>query len=156
MLDAEAGTNTDASDACAPALADGSPYCLVGGIYGVCATADGGETCGNGGNGTCAPQKGFYGECSRPSDCTGNLSFCVVSAGAVVTPGCPQELSTGPGGVTVGCANASYVVMPGVRVACASDSDCLVVADAGAPKCVSSEIVGYPALAGVAIGICSP
>jgi len=143
---AEAGDGGDAG--CAVAV-DPSPYCA-----GACATADGGLSCGNVSNGACSADRGFYGECSAPSDCAGGKLCALVPAGVLDETSCPPSIASEGLGVTATCADPSYLaIVKGARVLCRSASDCEVL-DGGAHACVGAIIVGYPALAGETVGVC--
>ena len=143
----DAGTpDVDASD---DADANCSPKISAAFCKDECATADGGATCDNPGNGACVAAGGFYAECASPADCAeGDL--CAVVGTPVFGGSCPDSLAGGNSGVTFTCATPAYLVTyPNARRACASSTDC---ADAGA--CVPRAVVGYPALSGQIVGVC--
>ncbi len=57
-------------------------------------------------------------------------------------------------GVTATCADPSYLtIIKGARVLCKTSVDCAIL-DGGAHACIGAVIVGYPALAGEAVGVC--
>lgn len=146
LLAPDSGAGTDAGPDCAAPALLAQPYC-----GGVCATPDGGETCGNGSNTACVAAHGFFAECSG-HDCDSG-QVCALASGDLAGT-CPPTLAGGTWGATLTCADKSYFgVNASARVVCRADSECTAMADAGT-KCVVRAVVGFPALAGVSVGVC--
>lgn len=150
---AEDDAGADASDggnACSPLSPKEVSECS--GNAALCATADGGLTCGNGSNAPCVSEQGFFAECWGPHDCIASStgSLCVLLGNPTLTDSCPAV----SGGATASCASTGvFSIQPSARVVCQKDSDCTMVADAGT-KCVARAVEGFPALAGEVLGVC--
>ena len=144
--DAAAADAAPEADAGCSVAIDPSPYCA-----GACATSDGGITCGNATNGPCVAAQGFYGECSSADDCAQG-KICALANVADVTGTCPAKLGSAGSGVTLSCADPSYLsIVKSSRPICRTDAYCAAY---GFAACVGAVIVGYPALAGETVGVC--